>query len=448
MYRVRLLFAGAAFAALICSPTLGRAQGAQPTMPMPNPMAQPSLSATSPFVAYLLRNSGSGTSAEPDSTPAPMLMSNRKGWTLMLHGLGFLNLQQQTGPRGHDKLFAVNWLMGMAEHRLGTGQLTLRAMLSLEPATVTGRMYPELFQTGETAYGNPIADGQHPHNFFMELAALYDLPLGDHGLLSVYAAPMGDPAIGPTAFPHRASAADDPIAALGHHLEDSTHISANVITAGLTYRAVRLEGSIFHGREPNENRWTVQSGTPDSYSWRVTASPAPDWSGQLSWAHLRSPEALQPQEDQIRMTASLMYNRKLAAGNWASTLLWGRTRSVGGGNVMNGYLAESNLEWAKNHAWTRLENVDRSNDLLLGGAAEPPGFEERFLARVQACSFGYGHELPSPSWLSTTLGAQWTLYHAPDALRAIYGAHPQGVALFLRLRLGSEGHRGMRPDLF
>lgn len=420
MFRVRIAIFGAALAALVWT---AAPLGAQ----------QPD-----PFISYLLQHTGSGTSAEPESTPEPMLMSMHDGWMLMAHGLGSLTDQQQTGPRGSDKLFSTNWIMGMAQHRWGPGRLTLRAMFSLEPATITGRRYPLLFQTGETAFGRPLVDAQHPHNFFMELGALYDLQLGAHTLLTLYAAPMGDPAIGPTAFPHRFSAAEDPLAPLGHHLEDSTHIAADVFTAGFAYRFVGLEGSVFHGREPNENRWQLQSGTPDSYSWRLTASPAPDWSGQFSWAHIHSPEALHPLEDQIRITASVMYNRPLASGNWANTLLWGRTRAVGGGNVMNGYLLESNLGWGTQHVWTRVENVDRSTDLLLGGAPEPAGFDESFLARVQAYSFGYAHNLPTPAWYSAQLGAQWTMYHTPASLRPLYGLHPQGVAIFLRLRLGRQ----------
>jgi hypothetical protein len=107
--------------------------------------------------------------------------------------------------------------MGMAQHHAGPGTFTARMMLSLEPATVTGRQYPLLFQQGETAFGLPIVDGQHPHDFFMELAILYDLKLGEKSLLSFYFAPMGDPAIGPTAYPHRASAIEDPVGTLGHH---------------------------------------------------------------------------------------------------------------------------------------------------------------------------------------------------------------------------------------
>src|SRR5262249_9614280 len=149
------------------------------------------------------------------------------------HGQLFLNFLQQSGPRGYDKIFSTNWFMPMAQRQLGPGQLTLRTMISLEPATVTQRFYPELFQQGETAFGRPIVDGQHPHDFFMELAALYDWKLGEHTLFSLYGAPVGDPAMGPVAYPHRASASEDPVATLGHHLQDSTHIANDVITAGL-----------------------------------------------------------------------------------------------------------------------------------------------------------------------------------------------------------------------
>src|SRR5262249_22863955 len=115
------------------------------------------------FAREILRHAGSGTSAEPNSTPVPMLMKMKDKWSLMFHANAFLVGEQQSGPRGADKFFSTNWFMGMAQRQLGPGVFTARAMLSLEPATVTGREYPLLFQQGETAFGKPIADGQHPH---------------------------------------------------------------------------------------------------------------------------------------------------------------------------------------------------------------------------------------------------------------------------------------------
>ena len=386
------------------------------------------------FLEEITHHGTSGTSAEPNSTPMSMLMTMRDGWMLMLHGQAFLNILQQSGPRGSDKVFSTNWIMPMAQHRLGPGTLTARVMLSFEPGTVTERFYPELFQQGETAFGKPIVDGQHPHDLIMELAVLYDLKLGDNGLLSFYFAPMGDPAMGPTAYPHRLSASENPIAVLGHHLQDSTHIADDVITTGLTYKIARFEASGFHGREPDEFRWDIDSGKIDSWSIRATVNPAMNWSAQYSFAHLTSPEALHPDEDLDRMTASVMYNRPLTHGNWASTLAWGRNRSSEG-LVWNGYLAESTLRFAeRNYVWGRIENVDRTNELLLRGQFEPVNFQESIIGRVQAYTAGYDRDVDVIPHLATAIGAQITLYLSPDSLKAQYGSYPLGAVVFLRLR--------------
>ena len=264
------------------------------------------------FMQEIRHHGSSGTSAEPNSTPVPMLMTMKGSWMFMFHANVFVDDIQQSGPRGGDKFFSTNWLMPMAERDLGPGQLTVRAMFSLEPATITSRRYPLLFQQGETAFGVPIADGQHPHDFFMELAVLYDLKLAPKTLLSFYGAPIGDPSIGPTAYPHRASAMENPVGSLGHHQEDSTHIASDVVTLGLTQGIVRVEASGFHGREPDEFRWNIDQGAIDSWSTRVTVQPGQDWSGQYSYARIKSPEQLYSTENQERMTASVMYNKALA----------------------------------------------------------------------------------------------------------------------------------------
>jgi hypothetical protein len=399
------------------------------------------------FVQEIVGHTTSGTSAQPNSTPAPMLMAVKSGWTLMFHANVFISDEQQSGSRGADRFFSTNWFMGMAQHRAGPGTFTARAMLSLEPATVTGRQYPLLFQVGETAFGRPTVDGQHPHDFIMELSALYDLKLGDRSLLSFYFAPVGDPALGPAAYPHRASAIEDPVAALGHHQEDSTHISDDVVTVGFTRSIVRLEASGFHGREPDEFRWNIDSGKIDSWCTRLTVQPGQNWSSQYSYGRIASLEALFPLEDQERMTASLMYNRplangKLGHGNWASTALWGRTRTLGGGAILNSYLVESTLRFmTRNYVWTRIENADRSNELLLGAQPLPPGFEEQRIGRVQAYTFGYSRDFDLIPHLASALGAQITSYGVPDILVSGYGAHPVGGLIFVRLRPYSGSER-------
>jgi hypothetical protein len=387
------------------------------------------------FIDAIIQHAGSGTSAEPDSTPTPMLMTMEGQWMLMFHANAFVVDEQETSPRGRDKFFSTNWAMGMAQRKVGPGIFTFRTMLSLEPATVTGRQYPLLFQQGETAFGLPIADGQHPHNLFMEIGALYDVKLGEKTLLSFYAAPVGDPAIGPTAYPHRASAFEDPVGTLGHHEEDSTHISYDVVTMGLTYQIARIEASGFHGREPDENRWTIHAGRIDSWSTRFTLQPGKNWSGQYSYAYITSPEALSLDENQERMTASVMYNRPIRNGNWTSTLLWGRTRSIPGNAIYNSYLFESTVQFHNlDHAWTRVESAERSNELILGENPIPPGFVEAPIGQVQAYTLGYDRDFNMIPHLATALGAQFTTYGVPDTLLPTYGAHPLGVAIFLRLR--------------
>ena len=383
----------------------------------------------------IVNHTASGTSVGPASTPAPMLMARHGAWMLMFHANVFVLDEQQSTPRGADRLFSTNWFMPMAQRNLGRGVFTARVMLSAEPATVTDRRYPLLFQQGETAFGVPIADGQHPHNLFMEVAALYDLKLGERTLLSFYAAPVGDPAIGPAAYAHRASALEDPVAPLGHHQEDSTHISDDVVTVGLTYGIARIEASGFHGREPDENRWTISQGGIDSWSSRLTLEPGKNWSGQYSYARIKSLEALFPTEDEERVTASVMYNRPLHDGNWANTVLWGRTRSLQNSTVLNSYLVESTLRFHKsNYAWTRIENAERSNELILGENPLPPGFQEQPIGRVQAYTLGYDHDVNLIRHLSSAVGAQVTTYGVPDSLKPIYGSHPLGVALFVRVR--------------
>jgi hypothetical protein len=451
--------------------------------------AQQAMSAHT-LVEAVEQHGSSGTSIEPASTPVPMLMTARGAWQFMLHANAFAaNTQQQTdsprdlSERGRDVFFSTNWIMPMAQRQLGDhgrlGQLTLRAMLSLEPATISHRNYPELFQQGETAYGAPIVDGQHPHDFFMEVAALYDLKLSPNTLLSFYAAPVGDPAIGPTAYPHRQSASEDPVAALGHHQEDSTHIAFNVLTGGLTFRAARLELSGFHGAEPTEAHWHFEPSPNghaiDSVATRLTISPSAGWTGQYSFAHIHSPEALYPNEDQQRQTASVMYDhtfrsRPMPAMNMnrnmpsmsgmntlgstsqstssmhmapepttdlATTLVWGRTRSLADDSKENSYLAEALLRFAStNYLWTRIEDAGRSNELLLTpGTPLPEGFVEQPLGHVAAFTFGYDHDLPLGGRILAAPGAQFTVYRAPSPLRTVYGSTPTAEQIFIRFRL-------------
>ena len=205
----------------------------------------------------------------------------------MVHGALDLYYNHQGTVRGDDQVGSTNWAMLMAMHPLGRGMLHLHGMLSAEPFTVGGRGYPLLLQTGETYQGVPLHDRQHPHDLFMELSARYELAVASNLGLSIYAAPVGEPAIGPVAYMHRPSAQNDPFAPLGHHWQDATHITFGVITAGVFTRTVQLEGTLFHGREPDDDRYDFDFGALDSYGGRVTVNPTPHWSLAGSYGYLK-----------------------------------------------------------------------------------------------------------------------------------------------------------------
>jgi len=392
-------------------------------------------------------HAASGTSVNPRSSPMDMIHKRWGDWTFMFHGGVFVADEQQTGPRGGDKFFAPNWFMGTASHSVGRGSVEFRSMLSLDPATITNRSYPLLFQTGETAFGRPLVDAQHPHDFVMELSVRYTRPLTDSTSLLLYFAPVGDPALGPVAFPHRVSATEIPQATLSHHVQDSTHIANEVLTAALVRRSFRFEASAFHGGEPDESRWNIDYGAIDSWATRLTWTPGDNWVAQVSVGRLTHPEAAEP-GDIVRSTASLTYNRPLSNGNWASSMIWGRNHKTAEQHNLNSYLAESVYQFKKmNYVTGRFELVDK--DELFN---DQPAIREHLdqtagsTFRIAAYTFGYTRDVILVPWLVTGIGGNFTVYGVPEAIRPYYGQHPAGFLFFLRARLkGSGGMAHMHP---
>ena len=127
--------------------------------------------------------------------------------------------------------------------------------------------------------------------------------------------------------------------------------------------------------------------------------------------------------------------------NWANSLVWGHTRDLPDNLVENSYLAESTLRFrARNYAFTRFENVARTNELLNGEKPLPPDFQETSAGRVRAYTFGYDRDLGHIPHLATALGAQVTAYTPGAILRPIYGSDPIGVVVFLRIRPFGSTH--------
>jgi hypothetical protein len=375
---------------------------------------------------FPVAHNSSGTAWEPASVPEHEWMLMRGSWELMAHGVIFADYNQQGGPRGEGKAESVNWAMTMQQHKLGRGTILFRQMLSAESLTSPHPGFPELFQTGETYHGEPLVDHQHPHNVFAELSAYYTLPLSEKISWELYGGPSAEPALGPVMYLHRASAAELPMAPLGHHLQDSTHTSFGVVTTGFTIDRFKIEGSAFNGHEPNEERWSIQPAALDSWSGRVSIAPTPNLAAQYSVGHLDHPEALEPW-NQYRETASLEYNRPLPWGNWATSAVWGRVREIGPETILNGYLLESTLNFLRrNYLFTRMELVDKNE--LFPQAAGHPAY------RIGAYTFGSTHDLiHNHSW-QLGFGGDITVYSKPSVLDAAYGSFPVSFQLFFRVR--------------
>lgn len=380
---------------------------------------------------------GSGTTWQPSSGPMHMLHKQSGAWLLMFHYNAVVGVNSQGGPRGVTKFESANWFMPMAYRRVGQGTLQLRGMFSFEPFTFPPGGSPLLFQTGESYKGQPLIDKQHPHDLFMELSAQYSLPLGERGTWFTYVGYPGEPALGPVAFMHRGSAAENPAATLAHHLQDSTHITFGVVTTGVTYRWLKLEGSIFNGREPDGNRYNFDAHKWNSRSARLSLMPNRNWAMQVSYGFLRSPEGQEPDTDIRRATASVQYNMPLSRGNWASAFVWGRnhTSSPGETHNLNGYTFESTVNFIdKNYLYTRLELVDKnellrpSDRALLGITDDHPSF------RIGAYTIGGVREVWNSDKVSLGFGSDLTFYSKPPILDQLYGSSPVSWKLFLRLR--------------
>jgi hypothetical protein len=270
----------------------------------------------------------------------------------------------------------------------------------------------------------------------MEISALYERPVaGDLGVM-VYAAPVGEPGIGPVAYMHRPSALNDPFAPLAHHWTDATHITFGVVTAGLFTRTVKLEGTVFNGREPDENRDDFDFDALDSYGVRLSTTPTPHWAIGASYGYLKQPEELEPEEDQRRLGASVLHTVSFGRdGEWASAVVYGGNKHLtpdgGDGGWEHSLIAESNLQLdGVNTVFGRVEYVRKSaEDLVI----EPAGPEAEF--DIVTLSVGYIREFAAFQGATLGLGARGAINFIPESLEETYGSRaPAGLALFVRLR--------------
>jgi hypothetical protein len=382
---------------------------------------------------------GSGTSWQPDDSPVMMYMKMHGRTTFMAHGFIFLRYNSQDifneSSRGGDRFDAPDMFMLMLQHKMNDKNLfALHTMLSLDPVTIGEAGYPLLFQTGESYKNIPLVDRQHPHDLFSEIAVSYAHAFSKDMDVIIYAGYPGEPALGPVVFMHRISAMNNPNAPLGHHWQDATHITFGVGTLGLRYKIFKLEGSIFTGREPDENRYDFDAATFDSYSYRLSVNPEKHLAFQFSQGFIKSPEALFPLEDIVRTTASIIHTKVLQNKRYiSSTIIWGMN-SVGHENF-HSLLAESNARLRYFTVYARYEYVKKdARELQL------LHFEQHASFDIQAITLGLNKNLFTYFNTDLSLGIQGTINFPEDRLKSVYGNNPLAASVFLKMAPSVSNH--------
>jgi hypothetical protein len=348
-------------------------------------------------------------------------MAAAGSWTLMQDGNLFLMFNHQSGARGGDDLVAPNWWMLMATRKTSHGTITLNGMWSLDPWTVGSDGYRELFQTGETFEDQPVIDRQHPHDLFMGLSASWRMALPASTSLTIRGGPVDAPALGPIAFMHRASAFDNPMAPISHHLFDSTHIAFGVATAAIERGPWTLEGSVFNGREPDERRWDFDFGRMDSLSGRLWFKPNAEWAFQVSTGHLTSPERFEPGDVQ-RTTATASWTRVNGGNIDAVTAGFGMNEEPS--HLRQGVFVEAARHHGLNTIYGRAE-VLKIDPHIAGVAAG-------------IFTIGGVRDILSGHGLEGGVGAATTLYFTRALLDPFYGTRPMSFQVFFRLRAASH----------
>jgi len=385
---------------------------------------------TGAYGAYPMSRDATATAWQPDATPHAMGHVMRGDWTLM----GHLRLDGvydwQEGPRGNEKTFLAGMVMGSARRDLETGNtLTLRAMLSPDPF-MGKRGYPLLLAAGETADGvTPLVDRQHPHDFFMELSASHAWSLGEDRSAFLYAGLPGGPAFGPPAFMHRPAAMMSPEAPITHHWPDSTHIAFGVVTAGWVQGPWKFEASQFTGREPDENRYDIERPRLDSTALRVSWNPGDNWSLQASWADVKSPEQLEPDVDEERLSASALYGRALDRGrSWSATFAWGY-KNPSEGDSTDALALEA--AWEPAADWQLFARAEWIESPELGE-------DHHDIHKVAKLSVGARREFRLTERLRLGFGGLYTVNDVDAALAPSYGdSHPNGAMVFVQFFAGS-----------
>jgi len=351
-------------------------------------------------------------------------------WTFAWDGVVFGTFNRQGGHRGSTEFQSQNWLMATASRPLGVGTFGATGMISMEPLTAPGRGYAEIFQVGEAYEGLQITDHQHPHDLAMQLAASWSVPIGSRSHVTFVGAPVGEPALGPVAYMHRSSSAENPFAPLAHHIFDSTHVASGVILGRYDIGLLSVEGSIFHGREPDEHHYDLDFGALDSWSARAWLRPSPEWLLQVSHGYLEEPEELEP-GDQHRTNVSASWTRHRATGFTAMTAAFGRNERQY--SLVRSFLAEATHKRGRASIYGRFEATEVETEVLLFPQIVHVPHPGELVDLVHAYTVGSGRDIATVRQAVIGIGGCVTFYGVPALLENTHDAHPVSFQVFVRV---------------
>jgi len=313
-------------------------------------------------------------------------------------------------------------------------------MLSLDPVTVGSQGYREIFQVGEIYQGHRLIDHQHPHDFFMQLAAVWRLAVREHTGFTLAGGPAGEAALGPVAFMHRGSSAENPFAPLSHHTFDSTHVGFGVVTAAVDHGRWVVEGSVFNGREPDEHRWDFDFGRLDSVSTRVWFKPRETWEFQVSTGRLQDPEALEPGVV-VRTTGSASWFRPSGDDFTAVTAGYG-VNATSHGDRGAGF-GEATWRKGKHSVFGRAELVQVETAVLINDSVPGSSISAEAKDWVGAFTIGGVRDVFRARGFEGGVGAALQFYAVPPPLRETHGEHPASFQIYFRLGLPTGGRPRM-----
>jgi hypothetical protein len=211
------------------------------------------------------------------------------------------------------------------------------------------------------------------------------------------------------------------------------------VRAGVDARGITIEGSVFRGAEPDENRLNIERPRLDSWAARIGYRRGP-WSAQVSGGYLKVPEWFEPYNE-TRLTASIGYDGMIASRAFAATLAWGQNREeVVVNGTSNGFLFEWDLQASRRLIfYGRAEIADKQ---LFGLGAHPAGFQHPHIySHFDVLTIGAIHDFLTARWARIGVGGDVTLYHmSPDMLPFFEGSRSFHVFARWRPNSGHASH--------